>query len=162
MLGYKKMLINLEACLAIKKIIFSMICLTLWACFSGRQNPYTEGVCSNRDSVKFPCRLDTSVVQEIMNASGRKSICSDSTFCIINEEPVIFFVSRIIESPQYCIKRWNQKKENKEDNPSIFVYVLFDVVEYAKLDSFLVWNKMETDVVTSNRCYNIKEGVFFK
>jgi hypothetical protein len=115
------------------------------------------------ESCSYPCRLDTNVVRKILETSGRKTNCDDSTLCDIKDTSYIFFVSRIIEAPEYCINRWNNKKKTQEINPFNFVYVEFDYVDYAILDSLKVMlDVWRGGVVVTNRCYNIKEGVLFK
>jgi len=157
--------IDLGFRLLIKKLVIIAACLVLCACFMATQRAPSEEVCWGESRIGFPCRLDTSVVRRIIGTSGRKNICDDPSFCDTSNDSSFYFVSRINDdqrSRDYCINKWNQKKEKQETDALNFVYVWYDYVDYAVLDSFTIWEKPQTDIVVTNRCYNIKEGVLFR
>ena len=151
--------------MASKKIAAIVACLALCACFMGKQTSQSVELCWEYSRIGYPCRLDTSVVRKIIGTSGRMSICDDPSFCDTSNDSSLYFVSRINDdqkSRNYCINKWNQKKEKQETDTLNFVYVLYDYVDYAVLDGFTIWEKFQTDIVVTNRCYNIKEGVLFR
>ena len=146
--------------LNIKIILTASICFMLCACFTGERITYTSGMCSEDFPFAYPCRLDSSVVRKIAEASGRKNVCDDSVFCNTKDTSYVHYVSRISESP-HCIEEWNSKKEKKETDPLNFVYVDFEYAKHSVLDGFVVWHDWTKGLKNGGvGCYNIKEGVF--